>query len=128
MSDKRKFLIVDDEAANCELLKRFLANRFEDEPEVGIAYNGEQAIEMIEKSPQPDCVLLDIKMPGMDGLQVLKSLKPRFPDIKFIMVTANRSVSKMMDSIMSQAFDYVPKPINFDDLEKKILSALNQNN
>ncbi len=128
MSDKRKFLIVDDEASNCELLKRFLANRFEDNPDVEIAYNGEQAIKMIEKSPQPDCVLLDIKMPGIDGLQVLKSLKPRFPDIKFIMVTANISVSKLMDAIMSEAFDYVPKPINYDDLEKKILLALNHNN
>jgi CheY-like chemotaxis protein len=128
MSEKRKFLIVDDEHANCKLLKRFLTNRFEDELEIEIAYNGEQAIEMIEISPQPDCVLLDIKMPIMDGLQALKLLKPRFPDIKFIMVTANRSVSKMMDSIMSQAYDYVPKPINYDDLEKKILSALSQNN
>lgn len=126
MSEKRKFLIVDDEPASCELLKRFLAARFLDEPEVGIAYNGEQAIEMIEKSPQPDCVLLDIKMPVMDGLQVLKLLKPRFPDIKFIMITANRSVSTMMDSIMSEAFDYIPKPIDYDDLEKKILSALSQ--
>lgn len=119
MSDKRKFLIVDDEPASCMLLKRFLAARFEDEPEVEIAHNGEQAIEMIEKSPQLDCVLLDIKMPGIDGLEVLKSLKPRFPDIKFIMVIANRSVSKMMDSIMSQAFDYVPKPVDYAELEKK---------
>jgi CheY-like chemotaxis protein len=126
MSEKRKFLIVDDEPANCKLLKKFLAARFSGEPEIGIAYNGQQAIEMIEKSPQPDCVLLDIKMPVMDGLQVLKLLKPRFPDIKFIMVTANRSVSTMMDSIMSEAFDYVPKPIDFDNLEKKILSALSQ--
>ena len=127
MSEKIKFLIVDDELANCELLKDFLATRFEDESNIEIAYNGEQAIEMIEKSPQPDCVLLDIEMPVIDGLQVLKLLKPRFPDIKFIMVTANKSVSKMMDSIMSEAFDYVPKPIDFDDLEKKILSALGQN-
>ena len=110
-----------------QLLKDFLATRFEDESNIEIAYNGEQAIEMIEKSPQPDCVLLDIEMPVIDGLQVLKLLKPRFPDIKFIMVTANKSVSKMMDSIMSEAFDYVPKPIDFDDLEKKILSALSQN-
>jgi CheY-like chemotaxis protein len=126
MPEKRKFLIVDDEPANCELLKDFLAYRFENESDVEIAYNGEQAIEMIEKS-QPDCVLLDIEMPVMDGLQALKLLKPRFPEIKFIMVTANKSVSKMMDSIMSQASDYVPKPIDFDDLEKKILSALSQN-
>jgi DNA-binding NtrC family response regulator len=73
-------------------------------------------------------VLLDIEIPGLDGLQVLKLLKPRFPDIKIIMVSANKSVSKMMDSIMSEAFDYVPKPIDFDNLEKKILSALGQNN
>jgi DNA-binding NtrC family response regulator len=126
MSEKIKFLIVDDEPANCELLKDFLDTRFEDESDIEIAYKGEQAIVMIEKS-QPDCVLLDIEMPGLDGLQVLKLLKPRFPDIKIIMVSANKSVSKMMDSIMSEAFDYVPKPIDFDDLEKKILSALGQN-
>jgi DNA-binding NtrC family response regulator len=127
MPDKRKFLIVDDEPANCELLKDFLETRFEDQSDIEIAYNGEQAIEMIEKSPQPDCVLLDIKMPGVDGLQVLKLLKPRYPDINFIMITADRSVTKMMDSIMSEAFDYVPKPVDLDDLEKKILSALSQN-
>ncbi len=124
MPEKIKFLIVDDEPANCELLKDFLESRFEDEADIEIAYNGEQAIEMIEKSPQPDCVLLDIEMPVMDGLQALKLLKPRFPDIKIIMVSANKSVSKMMDSIMSEAFDYVAKPIDFDELEKKILSAL----
>ena len=65
-------------------------------------------------------------MPVMDGLQALKLRNPRFPEVIIIVVTANKSVSKMMDSIMSQAFDYVAKPIDFDDLEKKILSALSQ--
>ena len=126
MPQKNKILVVDDESSNCEMLKDFLASRFEGKVEVEVAYNGKEAVEKIEQSPQPDCVLLDIQMPVMDGLQVLKLLQPKYPDIKFIMVTANDSVSKMMDSMMNDAFDYVPKPVNFDVLEEKILSALGQ--
>ena len=64
MSEKIKFLIVDDEPANCELLKDFLDTRFEDESDIEIAYNGEQAIGMIEKS-QPDCVLRVMVISGV---------------------------------------------------------------
>ncbi|MEK9628715.1 MAG: response regulator [Nitrospinota bacterium] len=118
---KSKVLIVDDEIKTCEILQNYFQNLFD----VDVAYDGQEAMEKVEAF-NPDCVLLDIKMPNIDGLQVLKKLKPRFPDIKFIMVTANRSVSKMMDSIMSDAFDYVPKPIQLEELEKKILLALEQ--
>jgi CheY-like chemotaxis protein len=118
----KKILIVDDEPANCELLKDFLNERFEGEFEVYVADNGKEAIQIVEKW-LPQLVLLDIAMAGMDGLEVLKQLKPRFPEIKFIMVTANKAVSKVMESIMHDAFEYVQKPFKLDELEKKIRSA-----
>lgn len=121
MSTKNKILIVDDEIKTCNILKNYFKGLFE----IDVAYDGQQALEKVETF-LPDCVLLDIQMPHIDGLQVLKLLKPKFPEIKFIMVTANRSVSKMMDSIMSDAFDYIPKPIQLEELEKKIRSALEQ--
>lgn len=121
MSTKNKILIVDDEIKTCNILKNYFKELFE----IDVAYDGQQALEKVETF-LPDCVLLDIQMPHIDGLQVLKLLKPKFPEIKFIMVTANRSVSKMMDSIMSDAFDYIPKPIQLEELEKKIRSALEQ--
>jgi len=123
LSIKNKILIVDDEIKTCDILKNYFQELFE----IDVAYDGQQALKKVETF-LPDCVLLDIKMPDPDGLQVLKQLKPRFPNIKFIMISANNSVSKMMDSIMSDASDYVPKPINLAELEKKILSALNQPN
>lgn len=123
MSLKNKVLIVDDEVKTCEILQKYFRDFFD----IEVAYDGQQAIEKVETF-HPDCILLDIQMPNTDGLQVLKLLKPRFPEIKFIMVTANRSVSKMMDSIMSDAFDYVPKPIKLDELKTKILCALEQPN
>ena len=121
MSTKSKILIVDDEIKTCNILKNYFKGLFE----IDVAHDGQQALKKVETF-LPDCVLLDIKMPHIDGLEVLKILKPRFPKIKFIMVTANRSVSKMMDSIMSEAFDYIPKPIQLEELEKKIWSALKQ--
>lgn len=121
MSTKNKILIVDDEIKTCNILKNYFKGLFE----IDVAYDGQQALEKVETF-LPDCVLLDIQMPHIDGLQVIKLLKPKFPEIKFIMVTANRSVSKMMDSIMSDAFDYIPKPIQLEELEKKIRSALEQ--
>jgi len=121
LSTKSKILIVDDEIKTCNILKNYFKGLFE----IDVAHDGQQALKKVETF-LPDCVLLDIKMPHIDGLEVLKILKPRFPKIKFIMVTANRSVSKMMDSIMSEAFDYIPKPIQLEELEKKIWSALKQ--
>ena len=123
-ADPIRVMVVDDSAVIRGLTTRILEEDTSLQVVASVG-NGQLAVSNLARY-DVDVIVLDIEMPVMDGLQVLKLLQPKYPDIKFIMVTANDSVSKMMDSMMNDAFDYVPKPINFDVLEEKILSALGQ--
>ncbi len=79
-----KILVVDDEVKACELLKRFLEmNKYD----VIMSHNGEDARERV-KSDKPDAILLDVKMPGMDGIEVLKLVRKVDPLLPVILVTA----------------------------------------
>ena len=108
-----KILVVDDEAPIREMLQRGLT-------QVGgfsveIAQNGQEAIEKIEKDVF-DLVLTDLKMPGMDGLDLLKMIKGTRPEVMVILMTAYGSIETAVEAMKVGANDYVTKPVDFNEL------------
>lgn len=115
-----KILIVDDEVKACELLRRFLETKGY---EVIVSNSGEDAIEQV-KNEKPNAMLLDIRMPGMDGIEVLKCVRGFDKDIVIIMVTAVEDVETGTEALKSGADEYTIKPIDFNYLEENILVDL----
>jgi two-component system response regulator AtoC len=124
-SVKPKILVVDDEEYLCELLKEELLSTkmFE----VDIANDGAQAINKIQ-SGLYDLVLLDIKMPRISGIEVLKFIKEFSPDTEVIMITAHGDIKLAVETIKLGAFDFITKPYNFDELLVSIQNALERRN
>ena len=111
-----KLLIVDDEVEICEFLKSFFEDR---DFEVAVANGGIQALEKVALF-HPEVVLLDIQMPGMDGLQVLKKIKETYPKVKVIMVTAVETQEKIQEAMRFGADNYITKPLSLEYLEKDV--------
>ncbi len=118
MAFKIKLLIVDDEAQFRATTKKILDRRGFD---TILAESGEQAIEMLES--QPDVVVLDIKMPGMDGHETLKEIKNRSPKTPVIMLTGHGDMPSAKEALKGGAFDYLSKPCDIDILTAKVLEA-----
>lgn len=112
----KKLLIVDDEIEICEFLKSFFEDR---NYKVATAHNGIQALEKVDLF-KPEVVLLDIQMPGMDGLQTLKKIKSLHPKMKVIMVTAVETQEKIEEAMRSGADNYITKPLSLEYLEKDV--------
>ena len=115
-----KILVVDDEVKACELLKRFLEKKGY---EVITSNNGEDALEKV-KNKKPDVMLLDIRMPGMGGIEVLKRVREFDKYVGIIMVTAVKEEKIGKEALKSGADEYITKPIDFDYLETSILVDL----
>jgi len=115
-----KILVVDDEVKACELLKRFLEMKGYD---VIMANNGEDAIEKA-KSEKPDVMLLDIRMPGMEGTEVLKRIREFDKDVGIVMVTAVKEEQVGKEALKAGADEYITKPIDFNYLETTLLVDL----
>lgn len=111
-------LIVDDEKAVRYAFKR----TFGDEYTISTAKNGEEAVAAVTND-EPDVVLMDIRMPGMDGLEALAIIKKQHPHIPIIMVTAFADSSSAMQAMKDGAFDYVAKPFDNDELRQVIDKA-----
>ena len=111
-----KILVVDDEIEICSFLKSFFEERMFD---VDIATSGEEAMQKVEFG-KPQVVLLDIKMPGKDGMEVLKEVKEKFPQTKVIMVTAVESSDKIEEAIKLGADNYITKPLSLTYLENDV--------
>ena len=109
-------LVVDDEIEICEFLKLFFQERDFD---VRTAYSGEAALKITEKM-KPDIILLDIHMPGMDGIATLKAVKQKHPDIKVIMVTALETNEKIEEAVRLGADNSITKPLSLEYLEKEV--------
>ncbi len=116
MNNKIRILVVDDEAAMRESLKDWL---MEDGYEVGLASSGEEAITMAQEKSWA-IILLDLKMPGLDGLETLKILKEVDPDIEILMMTAYATVDTAVHAMKEGAFDYLVKPFDPDEIEMQI--------
>ena len=120
MEDKIHVLIVDDEKTFAiNLVKIFTTRGFEAEA----VFTGEQAIGQIRGGRAFDVVVLDIMMTGMDGIETLKELKRRSPEMEVIMLTGHATLESGAEAMRMGAYDYLMKPCDIEDLVEKIKEA-----
>ena len=87
------------------------------------ATNGNDALQMLKEHPKVEVVILDVKMPGMDGIETLKEIKKAHPLTEVIMLTGHASVESAIDGMKQGAFDYLMKPCDLDQLIKLVKEA-----
>ena len=109
----RRVLVVDDEEAFRSMVAMHLGNQGY---EVSTATSGEEALMLLEKSA-PQLVLLDLRMPGIGGMQALQKMKARYPDLCVVMVTAESDRSMAQEALALGANDYLKKPFDLDYLD-----------
>jgi len=112
-------LLVDDEVEFVATVAKRLKRRG---LEVGTAHSGEEALEQIEVGA-PDVVILDVKMPGLSGIETLKRIRQENPLVEVIMLTGHASVDVAIEGMEMGAFDYLMKPVGIDELIYKIQDA-----
>jgi len=109
---KLNILVVDDGRSQREMLRDFLKKEGHS---VGEAENGPLAIQQV-KDGHYDLLLLDYKMPGMDGMEVLQSVKQINPEIDVVLITAFGTIETAVEAMKAGALDYITKPVEFDEL------------
>ncbi|SLM28283.1 Transcriptional regulatory protein ZraR [Desulfamplus magnetovallimortis] len=114
-------LIVDDNESIIESLEGILSD---EGFEVFHAFNGYEALKMVEQH-SPDIILLDIWMPGIDGIETLKEIKNNFPNLPVVMITGHGTIEAAVDATRSGAFDFLEKPLSIDRVIVTINNALN---
>ena len=112
MDEMRKVLVVDDEDIVRLSHMRSLAGQ---SCNVEAARAGEQALENMQREPA-DVVLMDLRMPGMDGLAVLKAIKEKWPETEVVIITGYPSVYTAREAARLGAFDYLAKPVAPDEV------------
>ena len=117
--DACKVLLVDDETEYLETLVKRMNKRGLKVTGVGSA---EEALQWLNQNPV-DVVVMDVRMPGMDGIQALREVKKMHPMAEVIMLTGHASVEVAIEGMELGAFDYLMKPMDFDDLLYKIQDA-----
>ena len=116
---KIRVLLVDDEVEFLGTLIKRMKHREIDVDGVG---SGEEALTSLEEDPV-DVVVLDVKMPDMDGIDVLREVKGRLPSIEVVMLTGYANIEVAVRGMELGAFDYLMKPIDIDELLHKIEDA-----
>lgn len=122
MTDKGHILIVDDDKDFAETIKFRLEKL---SYRVSAAYDGEEAVRKA-KGLRPDLVLLDIKIPGMDGLEVLKTVTEADPELYVVMITGNASLESAIEALRYGAHDYILKPLEEGRLETVVKRCLDK--
>lgn len=112
-------MLVDDEVEFLETLIKRMKKRNVD---ITGVKSGEEALITLDQN-QVDVVILDVRMPGMDGIETLKEIKKRYPLIEVIMLTGHASVEVAVQGMELGAFDYLMKPMNIDELLYKVEDA-----
>jgi len=118
--DKTKVLVIDDEQGIRDL---FIQALEEDDYEVLTVDNGEQGLDII-KSEKPSVIFLDLKLPGIDGLEVLKRISDLEIKPIVIMITGHGTIAKAAKTMDLGAYDYIVKPFQIDDIIKLMKQAL----
>ncbi|WP_300459088.1 response regulator [Desulfobacula sp.] len=114
-----KVLIVDDEKDFVEMFSLRLEKQGE---KVSTAHSGREALEVLEHEPI-DVVILDIRMPGMDGIDTLRQIKKRYPIVEVILLTGHGSTETAVEGMKLGAFDYLMKPADFEEIKIKLENA-----
>ncbi|MFN3740068.1 MAG: sigma-54-dependent transcriptional regulator [Thermodesulfovibrionales bacterium] len=113
-------LVVDDQKTVCYSLQRFLQS---EGYEVYSALSGEEALSLLNKF-NPDLVIMDVRMPEMEGIEVLRRIKESYPRIQVIMMTAYSTTEKAIEAIKLGAYDYITKPFDNDELLVRVKEAI----
>jgi DNA-binding NtrC family response regulator len=117
--DKMKMMLVDDEERFLETTKKLLERKGY---QVATALSGSEALDKLQKE-NIQVVILDVKMPGMDGMTTLKAIKNRHPLVEVIMLTGHATVESAVEGLKSGAADYLIKPTDIEDLIRKAEDA-----
>jgi DNA-binding NarL/FixJ family response regulator len=120
---KLNILLVDDQILFAESLRTFLNNYAQDMNVTGIATNGKMAVSMAGEY-HPDIILMDIRMPEMDGVEAVRIIKPQYPDIKIIMLSTYHEDALVRSALLAGASGYLLKDISPTELIASI-RALN---
>jgi nitrogen regulation protein NR(I) len=113
-------LVVDDQKTICYSIQRFLQSEGYD---VLTATNGDDALKLVD-SGTPGLVIMDVRMPEMDGLEVLGRIKGSHPDVQVIMMTAFSTTEKAIHAMKLGAYDYITKPFDNDELLVRVRDAV----
>ena len=120
VAEAGRLLIVDGEAPVRDVLSDyFVERRFT----VVTAADGQEALAVFARE-RPDVVLLDVRVPGLEGLTVLKRLREADPGVAVIMMTANEDLAMARETLALGAFDYVAKPFDFEHLDRAVVTAM----
>jgi len=115
-----RVLLVDDEEEFVSALSERLALRG---IEVDAALDGEEALAMLRDN-EPDVVILDVMMPGLSGLEVLKQIKVTHPQSQVILLTGHGSTKEGIEGMRLGAFDYLIKPVDIEEMLEKMSQAV----
>ena len=119
MSTSTDVLLVDDEKDFVETLAKRLKTR---DFTVDCSLSGDEAVKWLETN-ETDVVVLDVRMPGLDGIETLKAIKHMKPLVEVIMLTGHATVETAIEGMKLGAFDYLMKPTDMNDLVAKIKKA-----
>ena len=117
-----KVMLIDDEVAFANTLAQRLRMR---DLKVDTAYDGEQALSKL-KQAETDIIVLDLKMPGMHGMEVLKEIKKTYPEIQVIVLSGHGTDKDEEEARRLGGFDFLKKPADIDHLEHKIRKAFQE--
>ena len=115
-----RVLIVDDEK---DFVEMFSLRLRESGQKVVTAYSGRECLETLAEREPIDVVVLDIKMPGMNGIETLREIKKRHPIVEVILLTGHGAVDTAVEGMKLGAYDYVIKPADFEDFKSKLDGA-----
>ena len=113
-------LLVDDEVPFVETMTKRLKKR---DLVVNVAFSGQEALDILDKHRNTDVVILDVKMPGMDGIETLEKMKKLYPLTEVVMLTGHATVESAIEGMKKGAYDYLMKPCDIEQLMQKVEEA-----
>jgi DNA-binding NtrC family response regulator len=120
MNTNTHILVIDDDEVVRRSLRRTLADEYQ---HIELAWNGETGLRAMNQQPY-DVVLLDLRMPGMDGVAVLEQIKQHWPETEVIIITGYPAVETAKQAIRLGAYDYLAKPVGPDEVIHAAQGAL----
>ncbi len=120
-NNTQRVLVVDDDTLMREILKAIL--RSEGFKVAGEAKDGQSGLEQVERL-RPDAVCLDVNMPGISGLDTLKILRERYPEVRVVMITGDASMATVREAVSFGAVGYIIKPFNAGRVADSLKAAL----